>query len=73
MNIITDLNEREKYSVWRKRNRVRLLDIAEYCGCSIPLISMWENGKQNIANKILLKYDEYITLFNERKIYATNN
>lgn len=69
---IIDVKEREKYTLWRRRNRVRLVDIAQYCGVSIPLISMWENGKQNISADILAKYDEYIRKFEEGKIYANN-
>ena len=69
---IDDIKEREEYTLWRRRNRVRLVDIAEYCDCTIPLISMWENGKRNIPDKILAKYDEYISEFEKGKIYAKN-
>ena len=69
---LIDIKEREKYTLWRRRNRVRLCDVAHYCGVSIPLISMWENGKQNISTKVLKKYDQYIAEFENGKIYATN-
>lgn len=70
MNI--DIKEREKYTLWRRRNRVRLIDVAHYCGVSVPLLSMWENGKENISPKTLEKYNEFIKEFEEGKIYANN-
>lgn len=69
---IEDIKEREEYTLWRRRNRVRLVDIAEYCGVSIPLISMWENGKVGISQETLKKYDEYIAEFEKGRVYATN-
>jgi transcriptional regulator with XRE-family HTH domain len=67
-----EVKEREKYTLWRRRNRVRLCDVAQYCKVSIPLLSMWENGKTEISNKVLSKYNEYIEQFEKGKIYATN-
>lgn len=72
MVLITNLKEREQYQIWRKRNRVRLVDVAQYCRCHFSLISMWENGKQNISDEIFAKYNEYIKKFEEGRIYATN-
>ena len=66
------LKKREEYTLWRRRNRVRLVDIAEYCGISISYISMWENGKRYIEPSIIKKYDEYITEFEKGRVYATN-
>ncbi len=67
MPVITNLQEREQYQIWRKRNRVRLIDISQYCGCSESLLSRWENGKTNIDDYILSNYNEYIRQFEEGK------
>jgi transcriptional regulator with XRE-family HTH domain len=66
------LKKREEYTLWRRRNRVRLIDVAEYCGVSISLISLWENGKQGISPETLKNYDEYIAEFEKGRVYATN-
>lgn len=71
--IISYVKDREEYILWRKRNRVRLIDVARYSNCSIALLSLWENGKANISDGVLEKYNEYITLINEGKKYADNN
>lgn len=67
-----NLKEREKYIIWRKRHRVRLIDIARYCGCSIASISRWENGLVIMSDEIVSKYNDYINKYEEGKIYATN-
>ncbi len=66
------IKEREEYTLWRKRNRVRLSDVAKYSNCSISTISRWENGIINISNELLEKYNEYIEKFNTGEIYARN-
>lgn len=60
---IQNLKEREHYQIWRKRNRVRLIDVSIYCECSESLISRWENGKVNIDDSVLKKYNDFITHF----------
>ena len=60
------LKKREEYTLWRRRNRVRLIDVAEYCGVSISLISLWENGKQGISPETLKNYDKYVAEFEKR-------
>lgn len=67
-----EIKEREKYTIWRRRNRVRIVDIAQYCDVSSSYISMWENGKRPITPETLAKYDEYISNFEKGKLYATN-
>lgn len=48
MNINMELSEREYWITQRKRRKIRLWQIAEVIGCSVPLLSMFENGKSNI-------------------------
>lgn len=72
MILIPEIKEREEYQVWRKRNRVRLKDIALYCKCGLSTLSMWENGLLNVSGDIINLYNDYIKKFNEGKIYAEN-
>ena len=69
---INTIRKHEEYTLWRRRNRVRLVDVAEFAKCSYSLLSLWENGKANISDEKLQKYDEYIQLFEQRKIYTHN-
>ena len=68
MPIIHNLKEREQYQIWRKRNRVRLIDVSQYCGCCVSTISQWENGQINISNELLSSYNEFIEQFEKGKI-----
>ncbi|MHB8065272.1 MAG: helix-turn-helix domain-containing protein [Ruminiclostridium sp.] len=65
MQVITNLKEREQYQVWRKRNKVRLSDVAKFCECSVPALSQWENGIINISDKLLASYNEFINQFDK--------
>lgn len=67
---IHNIKEREQYTIWRRRNRVRICDVAKYCQCSISYISMWENGIININDEILSKYNHFIISHEERKVNA---
>ncbi len=66
MPVINNLTEREQYQIWRKRNRIRLVDIAKYCGCCVSTISQWENGQINISIELLAGYNKFIEQFPER-------
>lgn len=48
MNVYMELSEREYWVTQRKRKKIRLWQIAEQIGCSVPLLSQFENGKCNI-------------------------
>lgn len=67
MPIIHNIREREQYQIWRKRNRVRLIDVAQYCGCAISTLSQWENGLTNISDELLVEYNEYIRQFEKER------
>ena len=60
MLLIQSLKEEEKYQIWRKRNHIRLADVAKFCGCSIGALSLFENGELNLSDELLGYYDEYI-------------
>ena len=70
--LIKNVNEREEFMLWRKRNRVRLRDVAKYINCSIPTLSRWESGDTNISQKLFVGYREYIEKFNAGEIHARN-
>ena len=70
--LIDKVRRHEEYALWRKRNRVRLVDIAQFVKCSYSLLSLWENGKANIDTEKLQRYNEFIRLFEERKIFIHN-
>lgn len=59
----SELKDREFYPIWRRRNRVRLVDVAKYCNCSISLISQWENDLIEINDETVKKYDKFIQEF----------
>ncbi len=65
---LDELKEHEQYQIWRKRNRVRLIDVAKYCGCCASTISQWETGVSNISNELLASYNEYIKQFEKGRI-----
>ena len=69
---IDELKAREEYAIWRRRNRVRLLDVSKYIGVSIPVLSRWENGINGISDELLEKYNEYRVRFEAGEIHARN-
>lgn len=60
MPLIQNLREHEKYQIWRKRNKLRLKDVANYCSCSVAALSLFENGELNLSDELLEYYDEFI-------------
>lgn len=55
-----DLTEREKYILMRKRKKISLNELAQKIGCSISLLSKYENGKINIDQSKERKYKQII-------------
>lgn len=55
-----ELTEQEKFSLWRKRNKIPLKTLAEYIGCSQSLISRWECGLLNMADEKVGLYRKFI-------------
>jgi len=68
MSLINNLKEREQFQVWRKRHRIRLIDVSEYCGCCVSTLSQFENSQTNLSDKLLAKYIEFINQFEKGKI-----
>lgn len=64
---IFDLYDSEKCQIWRKRNRIRLTDIAKYCKCTASAISQFENGILDLSDEKKDKYEEYIKLHEVRQ------
>ncbi|WP_234404918.1 helix-turn-helix domain-containing protein [Paenibacillus bouchesdurhonensis] len=54
------INERESYTAVRRRKKITLREIAEYIGCSVSLISQYENGSNRILPDKVRKYKRYI-------------
>ncbi|MGE6488930.1 helix-turn-helix domain-containing protein [Paenisporosarcina sp. NPDC076898] len=53
------MNQTELF-VMRKRKRIKLKDIAEYIGCSISLLSRYENMSVCMDSDKVIKYERYI-------------
>lgn len=58
--------EKVKYFLMRKQKKIRLKEIAEYIGCSISLLSMYENNQLDIDPEKERKYVEFITNYKAR-------
>lgn len=58
--------EKMKYFLMRKQKKIRLKEIANYIGCSIALLSMFENNQLNIDPEKERKYVEFITNYKAR-------
>lgn len=58
--------EKIKYFLMRKQKKIRLKEIANYIGCSIALLSMYENNQLNIDPEKERKYVEFITNYKAR-------
>lgn len=52
------LFKNEEFHLWRRRNKIKLKDVAEYCHCAVSLLSQWERGEVlhlGYARKIYLE------------------
>lgn len=58
-----EFKSREQYTIFRRRNKVRLMDVAGYIGCSISLLSKWERELINISDEKASLYNEFIETF----------
>lgn len=60
-----DFKSREQYTIFRRRNKVRLIDVAEYIGCSVSLLSKWERELVNISDEKVDLYNKFIETFRQ--------
>lgn len=56
---MNELEEREQFVVWRKRNKITLKKVSQYIGCSISTLSRYETGKKSLYDDLLEKYREF--------------
>lgn len=47
--------------IMRRQKKIKLKDIAQFLGCSISLISRYENDICEISKNYKEKYEQYIT------------
>lgn len=50
----------DEYRSKRLMKRIRLKAIAEYLGCSIGLLSNWENSRGRMSQDKIRSYMEYV-------------
>ena len=60
MLMTDELTERQYYTFQRKMKKIRLRQIAEVLKVSVPLLSMYENGKTDINNYYVENYKKFI-------------
>lgn len=68
LNSLKNLNQKEKVEMEktelfliRRKKRITLKQIADYVGCSISLLSLYENDKAILDKNKQIKYQEFIT------------
>lgn len=64
---MNELEEREQFVVWRKRNKITLEKVSEYIGCSISTLSRYETGKRQLCENLLQRYRQFKNNF-ERQV-----
>lgn len=55
-----NLTEREYYVLQRKRNHLKLKQVAKYVGCSASMICQHETGVNNLSDMKYKRYKEFI-------------
>jgi DNA-binding transcriptional regulator YiaG len=63
----TELTEREEYTIWRKRNKVKLVDVANYLGISESAISRWERYERHFKDNKQELYNKFIEQFESQR------
>lgn len=58
-----EVEEKEFYKIWRKRNRVTLKQIAKFIGLSDSTICRWENNQREITDEQVAKYNYFIKTY----------
>ncbi len=53
--------DKVKYFLMRRQKKIRLKEVAKYVGCSVSLLSMFENNQVDMPAEKVQKYIEFIT------------
>lgn len=61
-----EVEEREFYRVWRKRNNVKLKDVSALLNLSISTISRFENNEREITADQVNKYNYFIKTYTKK-------
>lgn len=56
------MSEKDSYILKRRKQKIRLIHIAEYLGCSPSLLSKYENDLVDMSADKVAKYKQYINL-----------
>ena len=54
------MNKREMMLLERRRKGIKLKELAEFIGVSIPMLSQFETGKKNLNPEFERMYDNFI-------------
>ncbi|BDH63311.1 hypothetical protein MTP04_34410 [Lysinibacillus sp. PLM2] len=54
------MNDKDLYVIKRRKQKIRLVNIAEYIGCSPSLLSKYENDLTEMTENKVSKYKAYI-------------
>lgn len=54
------MQDRDVYAFRRKKKKIRLREIAKYIGCSIALLSRYENNELDMKEEKIKLYKFYI-------------
>lgn len=54
------MNDKDMYVLKRRKQGIRLVNIAKCIGCSPSLLSKYENDSCEISKEKVMKYKEYI-------------
>lgn len=49
--------------IMRKRKKIKLKEVAQYVGCSISLLSRYENMSVCMDKEKILKYEQFINQY----------
>lgn len=56
------MTDKDMYIFRRRKQKIRLIQIAESIGCSASLLSKYENDSAEMSEEKIAKYKEYINL-----------
>jgi transcriptional regulator with XRE-family HTH domain len=65
MKMALDFSIKEIYQMIRKQKKIKLKDIANVVGVSVPMLSMYENGIVNLQWEKEQKYRSFVITFSE--------